>query len=81
MVVQESGSTQSGSSNWPLLGSKLPKLEIVFFTQVILLYIVIGVSLVNLSIGRTEELWILLLCSCLGYILPNPSLKSRKQAV
>ena len=76
--MQESGS-QSGSSNWPLLGSKFPKLEIVFFTQVILIYIVIGVSLVNLSIGRTEDLWILLLCSCLGYILPNPSLKSRKQ--
>ncbi len=65
----------SSVSNWRLLGSKLPKAEVLFFTQVILIYIVVVVSLVNISLGRPEELWVLLLTSCLGYLLPNPTLK------
>ncbi len=71
--TQDIGS-HSSVSNWRLLGSKLPKAEVVFFTQVVLIYIVMGVSLVNISLGRPEDLWVLLLTSCLGYLLPNPTL-------
>ncbi len=66
----------SHSSNWRVLGSKLPKTEIVFFAQVFLIYGVIITCLVNISLGRMEELWMVLLTSCLGYLLPSPSLKS-----
>ena len=50
--------------------------NILFATQVSLIFIVVCVSLINLtfSIGNFQ-LWTLLLSSCLGYIMPNPKLK------
>jgi hypothetical protein len=70
--------SDSGSSTWPLFGHKLPKTEIVYFCQmVIVLTIVIG-GIVNLSLQHTDaetrQIWIVLLSSSLGYVLPNPSL-------
>ena len=63
---------------WTVFGQNIPKAEIVFFTQVIILYVVIGVSLFNLSTGKADSnLWTALLSSSLGYMLPNPSLKHR----
>ena len=44
----------------------------------ILIYVVVGVSLFNLTRGHgTDHLWIALLGSCLGYVLLNPSLEPR----
>lgn len=70
-------STRSNtSSKWHFCGRLLPRSEIVFFVQVILIYIVVIVSIVNLTIGRSDDkLWIALLSSSIGYLLPNPSLK------
>ena len=60
---------------WPVCGSVLPRLEIVFICQMLLIYIVVGVSLFNLTTDRgSSKLWIALLGSSLGYILPQPSL-------
>jgi len=68
------------SSKWHFFGKILPRSEIVFFIQVLLVYIVVIVSIVNLTIGRDDDkLWIALLSSSLGYILPSPSLKLNKQ--
>ena len=67
------------STRWMLMGSKIPKAEIVFFTQVILIYIVVIASLVNIALGSTAELWVLLLTSCLGYLMPSPSLKKNNK--
>ena len=54
----------------------VPKEEIVFFCQVIILYTVIVVSIYNLTVGHGDStLWTALLSSSLGYLLPNPSLK------
>lgn len=67
------------SDNWQLLGYRVSKSEVVFFTQVVLLYIVIVTCIVNLSIKNGDSnLWTALLSSSLGYILPNPSLKKQK---
>ena len=74
-VIENGRSHDSSSGRWVLMGAKFPKAEIVFFTQVILIYIVVITSLVNISLGSTKELWILLLTSCLGYLMPNPLLK------
>lgn len=61
---------------WKFCGSHLPEGEIVFFAQVIMVYIVIIACLVNLSIGNGEgKLWTALLSVCLGFLLPNPKLK------
>ena len=56
---------------------------IVFLIQAILIFAVVGASLINLSINRQQDennnLWIVLLSSCVGYILPNPSIKLPRQ--
>lgn len=61
---------------WTLMGKNVPKAQIVYFGQIIIVYIIIITSIVNLSLQNgISELWISLLSSCLGYILPNPKLK------
>ena len=64
------------SDKWHVLGSRVPKAEIVYFSQMTIVYIIILASIVNLSIQNgSTELWISLLSSCIGYALPNPKLK------
>jgi len=66
--------------NWIFMGRKLPQSEIVYFTQVIILYVIILTSIINLSL-RTglDELWTTLLCSSIGYLLPNPDIRRMKK--
>ena len=72
-------SQSSQTLKWPLCGQVYPKHEIVFFAQIILLYVVIITSLYNLTrAGENRELWITLLSSSVGYLLPNPQIKKRK---
>ena len=64
-----------------MFGRKFPKAEGVFFTQIILIYIVVVACIVNLSVGNgNSNLWTALLSSCLGYLLPNPSMKEGRQS-
>ena len=53
--------------------------DVVFFVQIIIVYVVILTSLVNLTLQRgdnsEQKLWIALLSSSLGYLLPNPSIQ------
>ena len=50
------------SERWEVMGSKLPKLEIVYFCQMIVVYVIIVTSIVNLSLQNGKnELWITLL--------------------
>ncbi len=74
----ESSTPSETSSRWLIWGNKLPKSEIVFFAQVILIYIIVITSIVNISLGDTQELWVILLTSCLGYLMPSPSLYKNK---
>lgn len=56
-----------------------PKNKVTFFAQIGVVFIIITVSLFNLCFERPDrELWLLLLSSSLGYILPNPALKFNK---
>ena len=60
---------------WHMFGKRVPRSEIVFLCQMILIYVVVGVSLFNLTRGHgVDNLWVALLGSCLGYVLPNPSI-------
>jgi hypothetical protein len=71
-------STQE-QARWVLFGKHIPKAEIVFFAQVIVLYIVIITSIVNLTLSNgVSTLWTALLSSSLGYLLPNPTLEKEK---
>lgn len=73
------GNSRTESRLWNVLGHSCPSGEIVFISQMFVLLVVIGASLYNLSAGTDkshETLWTALLSSSLGYILPNPRLKS-----
>ena len=69
----------SNSSLWNILGHRLPRTEIVFFSQLLILLIIIITSLYNLMVyENNHNIWISLLSSSIGYSLPNPSLKKPK---
>lgn len=73
------GETNHPSVLWDLMGRRLPRSEIVFFSQMTLVVIVIIASVYNLSVNSEDHtLWTALLSSCLGYVLPNPSLQSSR---
>ena len=64
------------ADGWHLFGTELPKEEIVFLCQVVILYTLIVVSIYNLTVGHGDStLWTAVLSSSLGYLLPNPSMK------
>lgn len=52
--------------------------KIVYIVQVLAILVIIVFALINLSLNLTpvnEKLWVSLLASCIGYLLPNPRLK------
>lgn len=70
------GSNTNNNNDWHCFGTAVPKSEIVYFAQVILIYIVVITAIVNLTLGVTDsKLWIALLSSSFGYLLPNPTIK------
>ena len=59
---------------------ELLKIGSLFFAQIIVVYMIIITSLVQISLRSPDkELWLILLSSSIGYILPSPGLKFRKQ--
>ena len=56
---------------------RIVKNRFTFFAQIIVVYMIIITSLVQIS--PDKELWLILLSSSIGYILPSPGLKFRKQ--
>lgn len=78
VVIMESVDEHSQRS-WFMFGTRVPRSEIVFFCQVIIVYTVIVTSIYNLTTGHKDgQLWTALLSSSLGYLLPNPTIKNRK---
>ena len=72
----------SGKSTWLLFGRKLPREEIVFFCQVGIIYTVIICSIYHLSVRHPlESLWVSLLSSGIGYLLPCPTLTLKKDVL
>ena len=52
--------------------------ELIYFTQILVIFIVVITSLYNLCVQSGDDsLWTALLTSCIGYILPNPKLKTK----
>ena len=75
-------STGSSERIWNVFGSKIPKAEIVFFCQVLVLYVMIGCSIYNLTVNsKDSQLWTAILCSSMGYLLPNPKIKQSKHVL
>ena len=65
-------------NSWNVFGQSVPKTEIQYLCQIIVIYVVIITCIVNLSIDNGDSnLWTALLSSSLGYLLPNPTLKKK----
>jgi len=65
---------------WKFCGYGLNRSQVVYFSQIIVIYIMIITCIVNLSIKNGDSnLWTALLSSCLGYILPAPKIKQKKR--
>lgn len=61
------------------LNHSFPKAQIGFLCQIITILIIITAAVVNLSLDNGDKtLWVTLLASCSGYLLPNPTLKRIK---
>ena len=54
-----------------------PKSSAIFATQIIVVLVVVLSAIINLSLNKDEhtEMWISLLCSSIGYVLPSPKLR------
>lgn len=82
-VEDERNSTTSSSRSekmCSIMGSKFPKSEIVYLLQAILVYLVAISCIANLSLNKDSntELWLSLLCSSLGYLLPAPKIRKSR---
>ena len=76
-IVQhrKSASRPASQRLWDVFGRRVPRSEIVFFCQTFIIYVVVVTSLVNITLQNGPlNLWIALLGSGLGYLLPHPSL-------
>lgn len=59
---------------------RVPKNTLTFLAQIVVVYGIIAVSVYHLSVqSPNQELWLILLSSAFGYILPSPGLKYLKQ--
>ena len=62
-------------------GSKSKTAKNPFFTQIIVVYMIIITPLVQISLRSQDiELWLILLRRSIRYILPSPDLKFSKQS-
>ena len=67
----------SEEQGWCCSGSRVPRAEIVYCCQVVLILVIVFASIYNLTKEQgDQQLWTALLSSCMGYLLPNPTIKS-----
>ncbi len=74
--LTQENSNSSSTDELSLLGRTEPCSRLAFVSQTVILLIVIITSIVNISLGvGDEKIWITLLSTSLGVVLPNPSVK------
>ena len=65
---------------WQFYKAKFPKEEIIYFCQVLMVYIVMIISIVNLCISDTDTwLWSSLVSGSVWCLLPSPWIRSKKE--
>ena len=53
---------------------------VVYVFQLVMVFIVIMAAILNLSLNKgkdNKDMWLTLLCSCIGYVLPAPAFKKK----
>ena len=81
--ISDQASVQpSAVGDWGLCGTRVPKNQVTYMTQVILVYGIIAVSLSQLILQSADrDLWLVLLSTSVGYVLPSPRLKFLKTKI
>lgn len=70
----------SRRDSWKVCGYGMNKSQVVYFSQIIIIYIIIITCILNLSLNNGDSnLWTALLSCCIGYILPSPKIKKTKK--
>lgn len=65
----------TSSNYWLTCCGRVPKVQVVFLFQVVIAYIVIIVSLANITFSSENTcLWATLASGTIGYLLPSPSI-------
>ena len=65
---------------WMFYGTKFSKEDIIYFCQVLMVYIVVITSIVKLCISDTNNcLWSSLVGGSVGYLLSSPSISKKKE--
>ena len=60
--------------------NRVPKNQFTYILQIVVIYAIIATAIVHISLqSDNRELWLVLLSSSLGYILPSPGLKFAKK--
>ncbi len=79
-VVEVAAKEESRSNNgWVIGAKKVPKEEIVFFSQIAIITLVVLVGLINLCLNNgTESYWAAMVATGLGSLLPAPKIKRKK---
>ena len=68
--------------SWSVCGKNVPRSEMVFICQIVPIYAIICASIYNLTVASEHtNLWVSLLSSCLGYLMPNPVIKQKKDVL
>ena len=74
-MVYDENNVERGS--WIFCNKHLPRSEVVFISQCILVFILVLVSITCLAISKTCEettVWVAILSSSVGYMVPPPKL-------
>ena len=70
----------SGRHHWVFFGDKVPREEIVYITQIIIILTIIIFSLHQIAIGSEDkEFFRNMLCFSFGAVVPNPQMKHKKK--
>lgn len=77
-ILFDTTNSSRRSDIWEVFGRKIPKAEIEYFGQIVIIYIVVIASIINLACNNQTELFMTLLGMCLGAVLPSPHLKKAK---
>lgn len=81
LIEDGNKSNTSEKRDFSFCGNRVPKNQVTYISQIIIIYTIVITAIIHLSLqSDNHELWLILLSSSLGYILPSPGLKFVKQS-
>ena len=76
---EDSASNTNNTVTWKVFGHNIPRSEVVFITQMIIITLVIISCIINLSVQNgNPEMWVSFFGLAFGAMLPPPKLKRAK---